>query len=77
MALERLMCPLEKLCAQHVPLTGPFGVTCALADNIVNVMDVDGRGKKDKDALADSRCVKILGVALHNYSWTSKKSSKA
>ena len=41
MALERLMCPLEKLCAQHVPLIGLFGDTFALADKIVKLMDVD------------------------------------
>ena len=35
------MCPLEKLCAQHVPLTGSFGVTCALTDNTFKLMDVD------------------------------------
>ena len=41
MALERWMCPLEKLCAQHVPVTGLFGVTCAFADKTVKLMDVD------------------------------------
>ena len=41
MALEMLMCPLEKLCAQPVPSIGLFGVTCALADKTVKLMDAD------------------------------------